>query len=441
MLVAIVLFGSGASGYQVKARFINAGQLVKGNPVTTGGVPIGSVKKIKITDDGQAEISMKIDGDHSPLREGTRATIRQFSQSGLANRYIDLTLPPNGSRDIPDGGLIDSARTTTAVDIDELFNTLDPPTRRALQKFFKNQARQFRGKADLANTGWQYLNPNFATSSRLFRELTRDEPTLKAFLVQSAKLLTALAEKKQDLSELIPNLNDTFRALGDQKRALYEAVVNLPPFMRQANTTFVNLRAALDDLDPLVDASIPVARRLRPFLRQTRRFAHDARPTVRDFSLAIQRRGRDNDLINFLATVPSLYDIALVQRDRSVSPGGHSVSVGNVQGAFPSLVKAFQGGTPETAFARPYTTDLMGWFDDFSTTGPGFDAIGSIAKAHNNVSENLPPNPGVPVAQNQYKRCPGGAEAAASDGSNVLSSEEEKALDCRNGDRAVQSYP
>jgi hypothetical protein len=36
-LVAIILFG-GSSAYTVKAVFANAGQLVKGNPVQTGGV-------------------------------------------------------------------------------------------------------------------------------------------------------------------------------------------------------------------------------------------------------------------------------------------------------------------------------------------------------------------------------------------------------------------
>ena len=84
----------------------------------------------------------------------------------------------------------------------------------------------------------------------------------------------------------------------------------------------------------------------------------------------------------------------------------------------------------------------MGWFDDFSTTGVGFDAQGAIAKAFNHLSEKfpVPPHPGQPVVQNQYKRCPGGAEAAASDGSNVLSAELQQQLDCRNSDRAVQTY-
>ena len=98
-LLAIVLFGDGdGGGYTVKAKFINAGQLVTGNPVQTGGSPIGSVKGIKITDDGQAEIEFKVEDDYAPLRRGTRAAIRQFSQSGIANRYIDLHFPGGRER-------------------------------------------------------------------------------------------------------------------------------------------------------------------------------------------------------------------------------------------------------------------------------------------------------------------------------------------------------
>ena len=40
--------------------------------------------------------------------------------------------------------MIDTDQTETAVDLDQLFNTLDPETRKALQGFFQGQARQFR---------------------------------------------------------------------------------------------------------------------------------------------------------------------------------------------------------------------------------------------------------------------------------------------------------
>ena len=67
--------------------------------------------------------------------------------------------------------------------------------------------------------------------------------------------------------------------------------------MRQANTTFVNLRATLDDVDPLVAASMPVAQRLGPFFREFRAAAADAVPTIRDLDAIVRRKGKANDLV------------------------------------------------------------------------------------------------------------------------------------------------
>ncbi len=432
-LVAIVLFGGGGGGYEVTAKFVNAGQIVKGNPVQTGGTPIGTVKDIKITDDGQAAIRFSIKEDYKPLREGTRASIRQFSQSGIANRYVDLQMPPNGSAEIPDGGSIGSDSTKTAVDLDQLFNTLDPPTRLALQDFFKNQERQFRDAGTAANGTFQYLNPGLSTSSALFRELSKDEPQLERFLVDSSKLVTALAERDEDLTNLITDLNTTTRALANQKGALAESIDRLPPFMRRANTTFVNLRAALDDVDPLVDASEPVARVLTPFLAQARGLAADAEPTIRDLRLVVRRSGPDNDLVEFMNSVPPLVDLAVETRQRNGDER---------RGAFPEAVAAFRGGAPIIAQARPYTQDFLGWFDDFSTTGANFDAYGPFARGLITFQEFIPDparptDPLGPIKKDQFKRCPGAAEEAADDGSNVFSAAEREALDCDESDRAT----
>jgi phospholipid/cholesterol/gamma-HCH transport system substrate-binding protein len=435
VLVGLILFGGGGvGGYKVKAHFLNAGQLVKGNPVQVGGVPVGSVKGIRITDDGEAEVELSIDGDHAPLRRGTRAEIRQFSQSGLANRYVDLTLPPNSDDEIPDGGVIETDHTVTQVDLDELYNTLDPKTRRSLQGFFKGSAEQWRNMADEANLGFQYLNPALSTSRRLFNELTKDTPLLQRFLVDSSQMVTALAERRDDLAGLIGNLNDTTRALGSQKEALAESIGRLPPFMRRANTTFVNLRSTLNEVDPLVEASKPVAKRLQPFLSQARAFAADAEPTVRDLSITIRKSGRANDLINLLQTFPPLAEIATVKKERSYAPGGKSYAVGETRGAFQESVDALKGGAGEISFARPYTTDFLGWFDDFSTTGGGFDALGATARGFITMSEFLHKDS---LAYKQYKRCPGSAEAPTKDGSNVLPAEERERLDCDEADRGT----
>lgn len=455
-LIAIILFGGGSGDYTVHARFINGGQLVKGNPVQSGGVAIGSVKKIEITDNGQAEVTMTVQEDKAPLRVGTRARIRQFSQSGIANRYVDLDIPPNSAKQtIGDGGSLPASSTTTQVDLDQLFNTLDPPTRKALQNFFKGSSAQFKGKGALANKGFEYLNPALSTSRRLFGELNRDTPVLERFLVDSSRLVTALAEKRDDLSGLVGNLNTTTRALANQKQALADSISLLPPVMRRSNTTFVNLRAALDDADPLVDASKPVARRLGPFLADARRLAADAEPTVKDLRKTVRRRGPNNDLIELVNAVPPLAKSAVDASPRRVSPGGTPYNVGTDNGAFPESVKAFRGSTPIIAQGRPYTTDLFGWFDDFSTTGPGFDALGANARAAIRTSDtvalmqdgkpifnllNLQNNLG-PVRKNITRPCPGAAEAPAADGSNVFSAQEAAELKCDPNQRHTGNVP
>ena len=450
-LVAIVLFGGGGGGYTIKATFINGGQLVRGNPVQSGGVAIGSVEGIKITDDGQAEVTLKLEEEKAPLRVGTRARIRQFSQSGIANRYVDLDYPSNSStQTIPEGGRLPVSSTTTQVDLDQLFNTLDPPTRKALQGFFKGSANQFRGKGALANKGFEYLNPALSTSRRLFGELNRDTPVLERFLVDSSRLVTALAEKRDDLSGLVGNLNTTTRALANQKQALADSISLLPPVMRRANTTFVNLRAALDDTDPLVDASKPVARRLSPFLSDARKLTADAEPAIKDLRVAIRRRGRNNDLIELVNSVPPLARIAVDRGKRFLRPGGTRYDVGVDSGAFPEARRAFRQSSPIIADGRPYTTDLFGWFDDFSTTGPGFDALGANARAAIRVADtlsfqtdgnpSLKVNPG-PVRTGITKPCPGASEAPTADGSNVFSPADAAELECDPNQRHTGEVP
>src|SRR5215210_1935928 len=90
VLVGLLIFGGGGGGYTVKAEFENANQLVKGNLVQLDGVAVGTVKGMEITPNGRAVIEMKIDEAHAPLHRGVHATVRQASQSGIANRYIDL---------------------------------------------------------------------------------------------------------------------------------------------------------------------------------------------------------------------------------------------------------------------------------------------------------------------------------------------------------------
>ena len=102
-------------------------------------------------------------------------------------------------------------------------------------------------------------------------------------------------------------------------------------------------------------------------------------------------------------------------------------------GAFKASQDALKGNTPEFAFFRPYTPDLLGWFDDFSHSGV-YDALGAVSRVgiHANAFaltgaggagqfEVIPPELRgqaleATLERDQNNRCPGGGEHKSDDG-------------------------
>ena len=180
-----------------------------------------------------------------------------------------------------------------------------------------------------------------------------------------------LAARRADLAGLVDHLATTTGAIGRQKEALSTAIGDLPGFMRRADTTFVNVRATLDDLQPLVDEAKPVAWKLQPFVGQRRPLARDARPTLSDLSKLVRSPGASNDLIELTRSAAPLRGAAVgpIKRDGKERDG-----------ALPASTSALKEATPELATAVPYAPDLTGWFDDFSHSGL-YDALGGASRA------------------------------------------------------------
>src|SRR5581483_10659880 len=129
------------------------------------------------------------------------------------------------------------------------------------------------------------------------------------------------------------HLNGMLGTIGSQQQSLASAVAQLPDFMRQFNTTAVNLGAALDDVQPLVDYSKPVARKLQPFTKRLRHFARDAVPTIKGLNGIIDAPGQNNDLIELTRLQDPLAEIGVgpVQRNGASRPGALPASADSLK--------------------------------------------------------------------------------------------------------------
>jgi phospholipid/cholesterol/gamma-HCH transport system substrate-binding protein len=410
LAVWLLLF-KGDGGTEYTLIFQNAGQLVKDDDVQVGGRRIGSVRDIQLTQDNLAAIKVTVQEPYAPLREGTQAIIRLTSLSGIANRYIALTPAPGDAKELPDGATLSTEATTDVVDLDQIFNTLDEKTSGDLAGVIKGFATQYEGKGVEVGQSAKYFNPLLSSSRRLVQEVTEDEGALTRFLLNSSQAVTAIAERRDDLSSLVSNANETASAIGAENAALARALGLLPTTLRRANTTFVNLRATLDDLDVLVAESKPATKDLAPFLRELRPLIAATRPTIRDLRLAVNRSGADNDLVDATRKMPRLQRVA--------TP------------AFRNGRQALIQAQPVLEFARPYTPDLVGWFRDFGQGAANYDANGHFARIQpifnafqftDNPAGGLltpvPPSQRLDGIENGIqRRCPGAATQRPADGS------------------------
>jgi phospholipid/cholesterol/gamma-HCH transport system substrate-binding protein len=244
-------------------------------------------------------------------------------------------------------------------------------------------------------------------------EISSDNKAFTDFLVNTSGLVSALAARRDQLTQLVSNTGQTASAVAAQSGSLSQALGVLPDTLRQGSTTFVDLRSALGDLDKLVAASKVGTKGLAPFLKQLRPVVTEATPTVHRLRQIIYQPGPSNDLTDQLRQLPEL--ARLTSTD------------------FPRAVNTLRQSQPIIEFLRPYAPDLVGFLRDFGQGAAPYDANGHYVRVSpifdafsfndDGKGGTLQPKPpdqrGVAPALKfgNLRRCPGAATAPPADGS------------------------
>jgi len=401
---ALVVVLGGGEKYVVKARFVDAGQLVKGNLVQVAGRPVGKVTAIDLTDDNQAELTLTLtDEDAIPLHRGTIAQIRLVGLSGVANRFVDLQPGPDSGDEIADGGVLQQNETRPVVDLDTLLNALDEKTRTKLKTIIKDGDQIFEGTAaGDANRAVKYLNPAIGQTRALAEELAFDTAAVGKLISTGATVTNVLANRRDDVSGGITTTARTLRAIADERTSLQDALTRAPSVLRQARRTFATTRRTLAQVRPALRDLRPAAGPLADVLRELPGTSRQARPVLDDLA----------------ALLPSLRKVL------RAAPALASVAVPAVQ----STTSAVRGASPIFTGLRPYAPDLVqGLFNGLGgQAATSYDANGHFARigfatGGPTLTGVLAPGPGLNapgVRAGVNARCPGAAADAAEDGSN-----------------------
>ena len=248
--------------YDLRAEVPNAANLVRGNEVRIGGSRVGVINEITARrhPDGRvtALLNLKLETAVDPLPTDSTLLIRPRSALGL--KYVEITRGTS-ERGFVSGDTIPTSNATPhPVEIDEVFNMFDEPTRAAQRTNLDEFGGGLAARGQALNEALGVLPTLLKALEPVAKNLADPRTDLRGFvrgLGQSAAEAAPVAEEQ---AALFRNLDTTFRALADVAPELQETIVTGPPA----------LEAGIE--------SFPVQ---RPFLRNSAGFFRELRPGVR----------------------------------------------------------------------------------------------------------------------------------------------------------------
>ena len=260
-------------GYRVQIGFREATTLAQEADVRVAGVPVGKVRKVDVDKGHNRTLAtIELERKYAPLRADARAMLRQ--KTLLGETYVELT-PGRSKKTIPENGRLPDGQVADTVQLDEIFDALDPQTRAAFRDWQQEMAKGIRGRGRDFNDALGTL-PGFARDGAdVLAVLDSQEGAVRRLVKNTGVVFAALTENESQLRNLITGSKRTFDATASKNDALAESIRIFPTFLDESKLTLARLQRFSVNTDPLIQDLRPVARDLRPTLRDVRALAPD----------------------------------------------------------------------------------------------------------------------------------------------------------------------
>jgi virulence factor Mce-like protein len=252
--------------YKLSAELPNANTMVPGNEVRIGGTRVGQITEIEpITqDDGavSAKVSMELNEDLDPLPEDSTVIVR--SRSALGLKYLEIQRGDSADGFGAGATIPLSAARPEPVEIDQVFNTFDDPTRAAIQTNLLEFGNALAGRGVSLNAAIGELRPLVERLEPVMRNLASPDTGLSQFVSALSATAAEAAPVAEIQGQLFVDLDTTFRAFADVARPFIQETISKAPETE--------------------DVTIDTLPRIRPFLANTAVFFSELRPGFHAFA-------------------------------------------------------------------------------------------------------------------------------------------------------------
>jgi virulence factor Mce-like protein len=245
--------------YQISVQVPDAQELVPNNEVLVGGRRVGVISTIEPRLDEQrrpyAQLEIRLDLDfEGEVREDATSQVR--ARSLLGSKYLELTLGSEGEPLAP-GDVLPLAQAREQVEVDELVDEFDGPTRRNLAAVVGGLGTGFAGRGLDFNASLESLRPLVESTRTVFGALADPSTLLGRQIGAYAATVAELGLAPEALAGIIEGGAQTLAALEAAGPEL-ERGIELSPETLSVGTE------ALATLRPVLARARVITARLRP---------------------------------------------------------------------------------------------------------------------------------------------------------------------------------
>ena len=249
LIVSSYVYFSGAAEkddtYTVTAYFDKAIGLFSESDVSVLGVPIGEV--VSVTPEGQrVKVVMSIESERKVPADATAFIV---PISLISDRYIQLSPPYESGPILKDGDVLDVDRTSIPVELDDVLSSLkkfleaveagtasDPG---ALGAAVKNLANALEGAGS-------DIDATLGGAGKVSEVIVSESAHLDSIVVRLSSLMSALAEKQTEITQVNTRMAQALGAIADEKASLEGVLSNLAIVTEQLGGILSDNRPALE---------------------------------------------------------------------------------------------------------------------------------------------------------------------------------------------------
>ncbi len=237
------------AGYRIQAVFHETGQLVPGADVRISGVNVGKVTNVQ-PEGINSLVTMDLQQQYAPVPSDTQAILRLKTLLGEA--YIELSTGNGSGHKLPDGGTIPPNQVQRAQSLDQVLNSFDTPTQRALQQLLNGTFESLAGRGQDLNFAIGNLDPTLTELDAVVGVLNQQQGNVQRLVSNLGTVFTTLGNRSADVQSLVTAGDQVLSATAARDTALTQTINQLAPFSTQLRTTLTTLNGTLGIAKPVL---------------------------------------------------------------------------------------------------------------------------------------------------------------------------------------------